>query len=49
MKIHNMKMIFLELFQKNGCCKVCRKSVIFVGAPNLTMKDNCGLGEPKPC
>ena len=31
------------------CCKVCRKRAIFVGAPNLTTKENCGLSEPKPC
>ena len=31
------------------CCKVCRKRAIFVGGPNLTMKEKCGFGEPKPC
>ena len=36
-------------WEKNCCCKVCRKRAIFVGTPNLTMKNNCGLGEPKPC
>ena len=35
--------------KKSCCCKVCRKRAIFVGAPNLTTKENCGLSEPKPC
>ena len=37
------------IFKKSCCCKVCRKRAIFAGAPNLTMKENCGLGESKPC
>ena len=35
--------------KKSCCCKVCRKRTIFVGTPNSTMKEKCGLGEPKPC
>ena len=28
-------------FKKCCCCKVCRNRAIFVGVPNLTMKENC--------